>query len=254
MVHLSSPVASINRVGPGIYVMGFLAGEIAAVALPGQFINIRVVDSCQPLLRRPFSIYRVAGDTIEIIFNVVGAGTNILSTKKAGDMVDIIGPLGRSFDTDGDYKTALLIGGGMGVAPLPILTLAVKPRRKFHTFLGARSKELLISTHLENVLLATDDGSAGFHGTVVGLVREKLVTERYTDPKIFACGPNPMLNGISQMASEYDIPCELSLESVMACGIGICQGCPVENTGSEKKYSLICKDGPVFNSKSIVLS
>jgi dihydroorotate dehydrogenase electron transfer subunit len=234
--------------------MGFLAGEIAANALPGQFINIKVHDISQPLLRRPFSIYRVVDDTIEIIFNVVGTGTNILSAKKAGDMVDIIGPLGHSFGTSGDYETALLIGGGMGVAPLPILTSAVKSRKNFFAFLGARTKELLISTHLENVSLATDDGSAGFHGTVVGLVREKLEKEKYPAPKIFACGPNPMLNGISKLASEYNIPCELSLESVMACGIGICQGCPVENADGERKYSLICKDGPVFNSKSIVLS
>jgi dihydroorotate dehydrogenase electron transfer subunit len=254
MIHVNVPITSIDRVGPDIYVMGIRSPDIARNASPGQFINVRVHDLCQPLLRRPFSIYRVLGDVLEIIFNCVGAGTAILSGKKTSELLDIIGPLGRSFDTSADFETALLIGGGMGVAPLPILSSALKSRKRIFTFLGARSKDLIIASYLENLSIATDDGSSGFKGTVVDLVRSKIKEHSNRKPMIFACGPNPMLVGVSKLAVELDLQCEVSLESVMACGVGICQGCPVENAGSEKKYSLICKDGPVFNSKSIILS
>ncbi|MFI5253692.1 MAG: dihydroorotate dehydrogenase electron transfer subunit [Bacteroidota bacterium] len=254
MVHIYAPVTSINRIGPDIYVMGLHAPEIASGILPGQFVNLRVHDGYQPLLRRPFSIYRVTGETIELIFNLVGTGTTILHSKKVGDEIDMIGPLGRPFHTDDKFETAIVMGGGMGVAPLPILTQALKRNRKIVTYLGARSKEFLVTSYLENLCIATDDGSAGFHGTVVELLRSNLTEKSLPSSKIFACGPNPMLKAVSKLADEFGIPCELSLESVMACGIGICQGCPVENANSEKKYSLICKDGPVFNSKAIIVS
>ena len=248
---MQSVVTMNKRVGPDIYVLGMQAPGIAETVLPGQFINIRVLDSFQPLLRRPFSVYRVSGDEIQIIFNIVGIGTGILHNKTKADILDIIGPLGCSFGTDDSYETAILVGGGMGVAPLPILCDHLKGKKKAVTFLGARSGDYLIPEYLENPFLATDDGSAGLKGTVVDLLRTELKPGRFPNPKIFACGPNRMLKGVSQFAAEADIPCELSLESVMGCGIGICQGCPVENSGGPKKYSLICKDGPVFNSKMI---
>ena len=163
MVHINAPVTSIDRAGPDIYVMAIHAAGIALNAMPGQFINVRIHDLYQPLLRRPFSIYRVTGETLEIIFNRVGVGTNILSEKKPGDLLDVIGPLGCSFDISGDFDTALLVGGGMGVAPLPILTNLVENRKRIATYLGARSKKLLITTHLQNVQYATDDGSLGFN-------------------------------------------------------------------------------------------
>ncbi|HLX13393.1 MAG TPA: dihydroorotate dehydrogenase electron transfer subunit [Bacteroidota bacterium] len=236
--------------------LGIDAPEIARAVLPGQFINIRVHEFYQPLLRRPFSVYHVNGDRIEIIFNVVGMGTRVLMGRKHGDSLDIIGPLGCPFDTNGNFETAILVGGGLGVAPLPMLTKMLNGKKKIATLLGSRSKDQNITSHLQNIECATDDGSAGFHGTVVDLLRNKLEKKLQPKPKIFGCGPNPMLRALSELAAEFSVPCEVSLESAMACGIGICQGCPIERSHDEishKKYGLICKEGPVFDSSTIQL-
>lgn len=254
MIHALCPIASLENVGSQIYVLGFRSPNLSANIEPGQFVNIKVDDSRSPLLRRPFSVYRVISDVVQIIFNVVGTGTRILSEKRPGEMLDVIGPLGRPFAVKSRYETALLVAGGLGVAPLPMITDAIGGKRDIATFLGARTKNQLVCTSLTNVHIATDDGSEGFHGTVVDLLRQELSRYRFPNPRMFACGPNAMLNSLNKLAAEYGIPCEVSLESAMACGIGICQGCPVARVGQEKKYSLVCKEGPVFDSQTIRFS
>jgi dihydroorotate dehydrogenase electron transfer subunit len=245
-------VAAVKNIGSGIFVLRFIAPEIASAVQPGQFVNMKTNELLFPFLRRPFSVYRVDGESVEIIFNVVGSGTKILSEKQQGEIIDVIGPLGCSFGVDGAFETAILVGGGLGVAPLPVLTNALIARkRNLLTFLGARTSHQIVSQYLQNVSVATDDGSGGFMGTVVDLLRKYLGDVKVAKPKIFGCGPNPMLKSLSLLAHELQIPCEVSLESVMACGVGICQGCPVERTEGEKKYSLICKEGTVFDSESI---
>ena len=252
MIQGACPVTSVEALGAEIYVVRLHSPRVAASVLPGQFVNIRVNDSFEPLLRRPFSVYRVDHEEIELIFNVIGKGTSILSTKRPGDTLDVIGPLGRPYVIDDDYETALLVAGGLGVAPLPVVTEALrKMKRRIVTFLGGRTRDHIVARHLENVYHATDDGSEGFHGTVVDLLRENLKRDGNGKSKIFACGPNRMLESLSQLAHEFGILCEASLESAMACGIGICQGCPVERVGMGKKYSLICKEGPVFDTRTI---
>jgi dihydroorotate dehydrogenase electron transfer subunit len=248
------PVISLREAGRNLFVLSFRHPEMASRVLPGQFVNIRVRDEVLPLLRRPFSVYRVEGEDIEVIFNIVGTGTRILSEKRPGSGVDVIGPLGSPYQIEGDYDTALLVGGGLGVAPLPMITRAAgKIARPVETFLGARSKDQLAVAHLVNLTTATDDGSSGFRGTVVDLLRDRLDRAPVRAAKIFACGPNPMLSALGALAESRGIPCEVSLESAMACGIGICQGCPVERSSSGKKYSLICKEGPVFDSRTLVI-
>jgi dihydroorotate dehydrogenase electron transfer subunit len=254
MIHAVCPITSLENVGSLIYVLGFRSSNLSANIAPGQFVNIKVDDSGSPLLRRPFSVYRVIRDVVQIIFNVVGTGTKILSEKRPGEMLDVIGPLGRPFGVKSRYETALLVAGGIGVAPLPLITDAIGGKRNIVTFLGARTENQVVRASLRNVLVATDDGSEGFHGTVVDLLRHELSGNRFPGPRIFACGPNAMLKSLNNLAAEYAIPCEVSLESAMACGIGICQGCPVERVGQEKKYSLVCKEGPVFDSQTIRFS
>ena len=255
MIQTVCPVTSNLQVGPAIYVLKFHSPEIASEVRPGQFVNVKVNEAFVPLLRRPFSVYSLEKEEVALIFNIVGAGTNILSKKKSGETVDIIGPMGCAFRLDDRYDTALLVGGGMGVAPFPILTSKLQQSSKqIVTLLGARSKDFIIPTYLKNISIATDDGSVGFHGTVVDLLRDGLSKQMYLKPKIFACGPNPMLKSVCSVAEEFHVPCELSLESVMGCGIGICQGCPVERKDSEKKYALVCKEGPVFDYKTIHLN
>jgi dihydroorotate dehydrogenase electron transfer subunit len=255
MIHTRCQVIDCRPVNSNIYVLNFRSTEIASSILPGQFINVKVNEFSQPLLRRPFSVYRTNNDIVEIIFNVIGRGTTVLSTKRYGETIDVIGPLGTSFRVNDHYTTALLVGGGLGIAPLPLLTQALQSNHKtFETFLGARTKEFLVTDHLQHVSVATDDGSDGFHGTVVDLLRKRIHEKRFTSPKIFACGPNAMLKGLSVLAQEFNIPCEVSLESPMACGIGICQGCPVETIGGERKYALVCTDGTVFDTRMVRIS
>jgi len=254
MIQQVCRVTDNRHVGGDIHVLSFHSPEIARSILPGQFVNVRVEDSCVPLLRRPFSVYHVHADNVSIIFNVVGTGTKILSLKHSGDFLDIIGPLGSSYNVDGDYHTGILLAGGLGVAPLPMVSSALQERgKKIKTFLGARTGEQLVTTYLENVSVATDDGSEGFEGTVVDLLHNFFRKEPRSDYKLFACGPTPMLMNLFKVVEEFHILCEVSLESSMACGIGICQGCPVERIDTEKRYSLICREGPVFSSNAVKL-
>src|ERR1041384_464614 len=255
MIHSRCRVTARENPGSNVLVLRFHSPETPSTVSPGQFVNIKVTDSGYPLLRRPFSVYHAEREEFSIIFDIRGSGTAILASKRPGETVDIIGPLGSPFDVEGAYSTALLVGGGLGVAPLPMVARAVKRTRKeVLTFLGARSLERVISAHLDDPRVATDDGSSGFRGTVVDLLRMHLENGSTGKPKIFACGPNPMLSVLSQFASERKIPCEVSLESPMACGVGLCQGCPVELRGEEKRFALIRKEGPVFDSGRVCLA
>jgi dihydroorotate dehydrogenase electron transfer subunit len=252
MIIAACPVTSLREAGRDLFVLSFHHPAMSSRILPGQFVNIRVRSESLPLLRRPFSVYHVEGDEISVIFNIVGSGTKILAGKRPGDEINVLGPLGRPFNVEGSYETALLVAGGLGVAPLPLITAAVARKKKsVRTFLGARSRNHIADAHLVNVETATDDGSRGYHGTVVDLLRETLQHTPPGSAKIFGCGPNPMLAALGSLAHALDIPCEVSLESAMACGIGICQGCPVEMKSCDTKYSLVCKEGPVFDSRTI---
>jgi dihydroorotate dehydrogenase electron transfer subunit len=248
-------VSSNDEVGEGLFVLRFRSDEIARIAQPGQFVNVRVTDSYLPLLRRPFSISRIEGSTIELLFNIVGIGTKMLSVLRPGERIDILGPLGVPFDVRETFETALIVGGGVGVAPFPLLTEVLQREEKnIVSFIGARSAYQLYREHLKNSHFATDDGSAGFKGNVVHLLEQYLESHHPAQPKIFGCGPTPMLKSLSHLAQRHRILCEVSLEGDMACGIGLCQGCPVERVNGPKKYALVCSEGPAFHSQDIVLN
>jgi dihydroorotate dehydrogenase electron transfer subunit len=206
-------------------------------------------------LRRPFSVYRVNANIVEVMFQVLGQGTHVLSCRNVGDFVDVIGPLGRGFRTTGlQCETAVLIAGGLGVAPMPLLARQLASEGKnVVTILGARTSSALIETDLLDVRAATDDSSRGFHGNSVDCARSVLEEFRPGTVEVFACGPTPMLRAVKKLAEEKGLNAQLSLEGPMGCGFGICQGCPVEMSGGEKRYSLMCKDGPVFDASAIVL-
>ncbi len=249
------PVRYVSEVAENIFVLGFSSGNIAGTILPGQFVNIKVTSSTEPLLRRPFSVYRTDGDTIEIIFNVVGRGTDFLRNKRPGELLDVLGPLGVPFGlTTNPFDTAILVAGGLGVAPFPLATKALLQAGKaIVSIVGARSQSQIVDAHLVNTHVATDDGSRGKRGNVVELLQELLDTNAHGLPMVFGCGPTAMLRALSQVVKTRSIPCEVSLEGPMGCGFGICQGCPVEIVGDEKTYKLMCKDGPTFNVNAIVL-
>ena len=254
MIQTSALVTDCQEILEGIFVLSFRSPEIASNSAPGQFVNIRCSNGCVPLLRRPFSISRVEGDLVELMFNVVGQGTTLLSQKKPGELLDLVGPLGVPFKLQGVFETAILVGGGLGVAPFPFLTDALlQVKKKIQTVIGARSARQLMVRHLLNVQLATDDGSTGYRGTVIDLLKSVLTQEELKKAKIFGCGPTKMLSALAEFTRDRGIKCELSLEGDMACGMGLCQGCPVERTNGKKKYSLVCVEGPTFNSNDIVI-
>jgi dihydroorotate dehydrogenase electron transfer subunit len=254
MIQTAAHVTNCRQILEGIFVLSVRVPEIARTSAPGQFVNVRCGAGCFPFLRRPFSISRVEGDEIELVFNVVGHGTTLLSQKKAGENLDVLGPLGVPFKLHGNYETAILVGGGLGVAPFPFLTdTLLRAKKKVQTIVGARSAKLLIEERLLNVQLATDDGSRGFRGTVIDLLKTIVGNAAPNTSKLFGCGPTKMLSALSEFARARGIECELSLEGDMACGMGLCQGCPVERTDGKKKYSLVCVEGPTFNSNDIVI-
>jgi dihydroorotate dehydrogenase electron transfer subunit len=249
----SCPVRSLQAVARNVFVLTLHAPGLASTVRPGQFVNIQINESLEPLLRRPFSVHRASGDSIEVLFNIVGKGTAMLAEKREGDLLGLLGPLGVPFALeDSRYDTALLVAGGLGVAPMPLTTADLLRRnRAVRTFVGARDAATLVTRHLHETMCATDDGSSGFHGNVVALLEAEIGRTKPARPKIFACGPHAMLRATALLAERLDIPCEVSMEGPMGCGIGICQGCPVELREASRRYALMCKDGPTFDAKAI---
>ena len=236
-----------------IYLLKVFAPEITSIIKPGQFLNVRVSDSIFPLLRRPFSVCDVQGDNLYLMFNIMGQGTNILAHKPLGSTIDILGPLGNGFNSMGNYDTAVIIAGGLGAAPFPFLTRAIQDKKEILTFIGGKTFHDVIKYGMKNIKIATDDGSEGFKGNVVELLNENIKLLKSKKVKFFACGPTPMLKALKIFCIDNDFECEASTECAMACGFGICQGCPIESTKDPEKYLLVCKDGPVFNVKDVLL-
>ena len=253
MFIVNSPVVETKQVHENIYIQKIYSPEIARLIKPGQFLNIRVSEATFPLLRRPFSVCDVDGENIYLMFNILGEGTKILANKHKGDLVDILGPLGNGFKLDGNYETAIIVAGGLGAAPFPYVTRKIKHKKKINSFVGGRTKQDVITYGLENCILSSDDGSIGFNGNVVQSLDNNLDKIDVSASKVFACGPNAMLRVLKDFCLKHNFDCEVSTECAMACGFGICQGCPIESTSNSDNYLLVCKDGPVFNVKDVVL-
>ncbi len=220
--------------------------KISRLSKPGQFCQLKVNDNLIPLLRRPFSIHDVEGNFLSFLIEIKSTGTKILSRKKVGDVIDVLGPLGKGFNIEGNFDMAVIVAGGIGVAPFRFLTKQLEGWKKVKTLLGVRNVGQLVSEGLKNVLPASDDGSIGFDGNVVQLLEREVRKGNNDKVKIFACGPTPMFKALKRVTEKYGLDCEVSVESNMACGTGLCQGCAVKSAKSEE-YFLVCKDGPVFN-------
>ncbi len=255
MIQERAPIKAVKEIASNIFQLSFLSSSISRSALPGQFVNVKAEESVVPLLRRPFSIFSVEGETVSIIFNVVGLGTKLLSQKRAGEILDVLGPLGKGVFPFNDEKfdTALLVAGGLGVAAFPFLNSRLHASKKVISFLGARTSSFVVRKGLANIHVATDDGSEGFHGTVVDMLKNFMNENTVLHPRIYSCGPMPMMRTLAKYSREKNVPCYAALECEMACGIGLCQGCPVEAASGGRKYKLVCKDGPVFDVREILL-
>jgi dihydroorotate dehydrogenase electron transfer subunit len=250
-----------EHVGSSYFKIGLECGDNFLSAIPGQFVMLKIDGINQPLLRRPFSIHKIIrGKGIEILYRVVGECTGKLAETKAGGSVDIMGPLGKGFPLFIKPGVIFIVGGGVGAAPMPFLSEYVLRNRKVSSsdikvFLGARSKndilcrEDFLKMELETVV-TTDDGSEGDACLVTDPVEAAMKGKR--PGVIYACGPFGMLKCLAGMAERYKIPCYLSVESIMACGIGACLGCAVPGKDGGK-YLHVCMDGPVFDSRELRL-
>ena len=247
----NAKIISNTKVKDGYCKIVLQAPAIARRAKPGQFVEIKVSDTPEPLLRRPFSIHRVAGAHLEVLYAVVGKGTEILSQRKKGAHLDVIGPLGNGFTVE--KGQAIIVAGGIGVAPL--VFLAEKLHKDCPTVLiGAKAKsQILCEKEFKDlhcsVTIATDDGSRGFRGRVTGALENLLKTHNSRLTTLYACGPKPMLKEVSRIARAHKMRAQISLEEHMACGIGACLGCVVKTT---QGYKRVCKEGPVFEAKAIL--
>jgi len=222
---------------------------------PGQFFMLSINSRTDPLLRRPFSLFRWLGGDLQLIYRIVGKATMILKDKKPGAILDVIGPLGNGFPMINGEEKAILIGGGLGVVPLFALAEKIKDKRPVF-FLGAKTKkELLCIAELRSIgikpIIATDDGSLGQKGVITDVVKGFLTCHSSLVARhcLYACGPKPMLRELSSISVKYGLRGYIALEENMACGIGACLSCVVN---TKDGYKRVCKEGPVFPIEEIV--
>ncbi|MFO8102195.1 MAG: dihydroorotate dehydrogenase electron transfer subunit [Dehalococcoidia bacterium] len=231
---------------PGVHLLRIEAPEIADESYPGQFVTIRCGEDV--LLRRPFSIHKVARREIEILFTKVGPGTEWLAGRTEGEFLDILGPLGNGFEVHPDLRNILLVAGGIGVAPLVYLAESCAADGfSVKMLLGATTVSQLYSDSMEGVEVTriTEDGSEGEEGMVTDFLTPLA---KWAD-QIFACGPVPMYLTMGYMLEKFeDKPVQVLLEQVMGCGVGACRGCAVPTIGGIK---MVCRDGPAFDLRQL---
>jgi dihydroorotate dehydrogenase electron transfer subunit len=235
------------------------APRIAPLVQPGQFAHVRILTMKDALLRRPFSIYQVAGDTLSILYKAVGKGTDALSRMRPGEELSALGPLGHGFTIpEPGGETPLLVAGGYGMAAMYLL--AQRSPQKGIVFVGGRRRvDILCEDEFRalgwDVRPTTEDGSHGEKGLVTQpLLAELRNTKLETrNCKLFACGPTPMLKAVGRIAEEFGVPAELSMDEHMCCGVGVCLTCVIPiKAGDGWEYQRTCTEGPVFDARQVV--
>lgn len=239
---------------------------------PGQFYLLKVINTYDPLLKRPFSFFRKTSEGIQFLYTVRGKGTSIMRELAQGDVISILGPLGSGYPVPRRGELPLLVAGGIGIAS--IFSFAESLGTKARVFYGTRDKNELIMLDELNMLtdkliISTEDGSMGAEGMIVDVLEDFLTgSSGIKDYVLYACGPKPMLEAIARITGERGLRCYVSMEENMACGVGACQGCAIKVRSKEKRaksreeraksaefeliYKMVCKDGPVFPIEKIV--
>lgn len=257
---LPTEVISNELVAEDHYLLRCSCPEIAATALPGQFIHVLIPQGSGLLLRRPFTIYTVEGDEITMLYQLIGEGTTVLSGLKRSDFIRVLGPLGNTFEVSPTPNPAIIVGGGAGIASLMLLAAALRDR-DVHTLglVGSMNRARLLSVEDLKAIgvethIATDDGSVGHHGFVTELLTHTLETHELQNPIIYACGPDGMLRAVTKIAHDYCIATQLAMENQMGCALGVCLGCvcKVQMPDGGFEYQRVCTEGPVFNAKDII--
>lgn len=254
-IHNRYTIISNQKVCERFFQISFDAPALAKSGKPGQFLNVRVSDDLDPFFRRPFGIYRTQNGRVDLLIEIRGKGTALLAERKSGETLDILGPLGgKSFMLPSEkIKNVVMIGGGIGVAPLLALVDALKDSGKNLILLyGARDSNYIFDLKIFEeagceVHIATDDGSVGIKGRI-SEVFDKIPLDN-DETFLYTCGPAPMLKSVQDFARENNLSGECSCEEVMACGIGACLGCVVNTVNG---YKTVCHDGPVFDLQEVI--
>jgi dihydroorotate dehydrogenase electron transfer subunit len=259
MLEQTVTIVSNERDTDSYFRLVLRAPQIAPLIQPGQFAHVRILPLKDALLRRPFSIFQVAGDTFSILYKTVGKGTDVLARMRAGEEVSVIAPLGHGFTVPkAGEEVPLLIAGGYGMAAM--FLLAQRSPQKGIVFVGGRRRvDILCEQEFAaigwEVRVATEDGSHGEKG----LVTQPLLAElrnlklKTQNSKLFACGPTPMLKAVGKLAEEFYLPAELSMDEHMCCGVGTCLACVIPvKAGAGWEYQRTCTEGPVFDARQIV--
>jgi len=271
-LHQPGTVVENVRLARDTYRIRIEAPEIAAAIVPGQFVMVRVPDRSDPLLGRPFALYDTVLDAsgrpvgIDIVYLVVGKLTSLLAGREVGDRLEIWGPLGHGFRDLTGRREVALVAGGIGQTPFlaGIRDLigtrgyggrsATRQVERVRICYGVRTAELAAGVEDfrgagAEVHLSSDDGTLGFHGYVT-----ELLASQPRPDHVIGCGPEPMLHALAKLTREWNVPCDVSLETPMACGLGICFSCVTKVALADGgwDYRRVCVDGPVFDAADII--
>ncbi len=246
-------VVSNEKLCPRFYRLAIDAKLILKEIQPGQFIHIRVNDGLEPFFRRPFSVYR-AQKYVEIFYEAIGPGTKILSLKKKGDDIDVLGPIGKPFSMPPKgTKQVVMIAGGIGIAPFLLLSDVLK-EKNFELILlyGGRTKDHVypmkeFKANGVKVFVATDDGGVGVKGRVAKLFLKISLDSKTTF--LYTCGPHAMMKAVQEFAGKHNLRGEAACEEVMACALGACLGCSIR---THSGFKTVCYDGPVFDLQEVI--
>ena len=285
MNQVTARVRSNQKLAKDCWRIELEAPQIASRVRPGQFVMVRVTQTFDPLFRRPFSVFRRfdKGEScgIELVYEIVGKGTRVMTTMAPGDQLDVIGPLGHGFELFPDRRVHVFVSSGTGAASLFMLaeeTSKIADEHDLFVLLDAKTRESLVLEEefrslKATILISTHDGSYGHHGYVTELLRNAIESgDISTDCAIYACGSELMLKALAPICQKYKIPAQVSMQRSMACGIGACLSCVCRvdkqavsryrdlksshiQFGPEAKfgYALVCKDGPVFRLDELIL-
>jgi len=254
MQELEAGILRTEYLGDSKYLIALDCENISREASPGQFLQVRTSYGTSPFLRRTFSISGTYPEKneVRILFQVVGDGTEILCRFKRGGSLNIIGPLGTGFKTlVSDSGASLLVGGGIGIAPLLFLSKKLTSLGKKHSFMfGARNLPGIESIKAflpEETMYATDNGTYGYHGYLHNMLEVNI--DKLSPSVIYTCGPDQMMKAVAVIAQKNNIPCQVSLEERMACGIGACFGCAIPH--KDGRMVRTCVEGPIFDSREV---
>ncbi|MBM3706263.1 MAG: dihydroorotate dehydrogenase electron transfer subunit [Actinobacteria bacterium] len=259
---LNGEIIENKKYGENLFKIEVFSPYICRNAAPGQFVNVKCNFSnfYDPLLRRPFSIYEIDKNfnVFSILYIVKGKGTNYLAGLKKGDILSFIGPLGQSFKIDKSCNNYLIVGGGIGVAPLCLIAKNLIESGK-NVFFVAGFKDSVfyiwerdLIKIMRNYKIFTEDGSFGEKGLPTDYVKDNI--KNFLDYRMICCGPKEMLIALQGIAKQNKIPADVLMEERMACGIGVCLGCAVKiyDKKGYTEYKKVCSDGPIFNLTEVV--